>query len=121
MQDKQSMDVVTCPVTATHETTACVPVSICPFADYGPISIESCGCPVIHSGSEACCGIVNGRYEFSVSQKMKINIPIAFGADIQIGDTYVHNGQTCGTVDGDCCTCNCSECENTLEIPEETI
>ncbi|MCI8405019.1 MAG: hypothetical protein HFE49_08985 [Clostridia bacterium] len=122
MQDKQCMDVATCPVSASHETTACVPVSISPFADCGPICIECCGGPVIHSGGEPCCGTVCGRYEFTISQKMKINIPIAFGADVLIGETYVHNGQTTGSVDGDCCICDCSEFEsNVVEIPKESM
>lgn len=109
MQEKQSMDVATCPVTACHETTACVPVSISPFADPGPISIECCGTPVVRSGCEPCSGIPNGHYEFTVSQKMKINIPIAFGVDIMVGETYVHNGQTSGNIEGECCTCNCAD------------
>ncbi len=118
MQEKQSMDVATCPVTASHETTACVPVTICPFADAGPIDAECCGSPVIRSGDESCCGVPNGRYEFTVSQKMRINIPIAFGADIMVGETYVHNGQTNGVADGECCTCNCLELEDEPEIIE---
>lgn len=53
---------------------------------------------------------------------MKINIPIAFGADVLIGETYVHNGQTTGSVDGDCCICDCSEFEsNVVEIPKESM
>lgn len=115
MQEKQSMDVGTCPVNASHEATACLPVSISPFAEPGSISIENCGAPVINCGGEPCCGIVNGRYEFTISQKMKINIPIVFGADIMVGETYVQNGQTTGCIEGECCTCNCSECENELE------
>ena len=107
--EKQSMDVATCPVTASHETTACVPVSISPFADPGPISIECCGSPVVRSGGEPCYGIPNGHYEFTVSQKMRINIPIAFGVDIMVGETYVHNGQTNGVADGECCICNCAD------------
>lgn len=118
MQEKKSMDVGTCPVNATHETTACVPVSICPFAEPGPISIENCGAPVVNCGGEPCCGVVNGRFEFTISQKMKINIPIIFGADVAVGEAYVNSGQTTGCINGECCTCNCSECEDTAETDE---
>lgn len=118
MQEKQSMDVGTCPVNASHETTACVPVSVSPFADPGPISIENCGAPVINCGGEPCCGIVNGRFEFTVSQTMKINIPIIFGADIAVGEAYVHNGQTTGCINGECTSCSCSECECDIETAE---
>ena len=103
------MDVGTCPVNTTHETTACVPVSICPFAEPGPISVENCGAPVIHCGGKPCCGTVNGRFEFTISQKMKVNIPIVFGADITVGETYVKNGQTISCIDGECYTFNCSD------------
>lgn len=109
MQEKQSMNVGACPVTACHETTVCVPVSISPFAESGSISIECCGSTVIHGGCDSCRGTVNGIHEFTVSQRMKLNIPIAFGADVIIGETYVQDEETSGFIDGDCCACNCSE------------
>ena len=56
MQEKQSINVAACPVTASHEATACVPVSISPFADACTVDVECCGSPVIHSGDESCCG-----------------------------------------------------------------
>lgn len=118
MQEKQSINVAACPVTASHEATACVPVSISPFADACTVDVECCGSPVIHSGDESCCGTLNGSCEFTVSQKMRINIPIAFGADIIVGGTYVQNGQTSGITDGECCNCNCFELEDELEILE---
>ncbi|MGM9936144.1 MAG: hypothetical protein ACI38A_02260 [Candidatus Ornithomonoglobus sp.] len=115
MNEKQAMDVGTCPVHARHETTACVPVSICPFADPGPMTVENCGAPVVRCGGEPCCGVVNGRFEFTVSQKMKINIPIIFGADIAVGTAYIHNGQTTACINGECSTCSCSEYEREHE------
>lgn len=118
MQERKLTDVVSCPISASHETTASVPVVITPFADPGPISVECCGCPSVQSGNEPHCGTINRRYEFIISQKMQINIPIAFGADVVIGETYVQNGQTSGMIDGECCTCNCSGYENELEIGE---
>ncbi len=120
MHEKQSMDVGTCPVSATHETTACLPVTISPFAEPGPICIENCGAPIINCGGEPCCGTPNGKFEFTISQKMQINIPIVFGADIMVGETYVKNGQTTGCINGDCCTCNCAECESDLSAENDS-
>lgn len=109
MDKKQSMDVAACPVNASHETTACVPVKIKPFANPGKVSMECCGCPTIKMGDDDCSGTLNGCCEFTVSQKMKIDIPITFGADISVGETYVKCGKTEGSADGDGCICSCAE------------
>ncbi|MGN0183240.1 MAG: hypothetical protein ACI4DP_12670 [Candidatus Ornithomonoglobus sp.] len=119
MNEKPFIDVGTCPVNASHETTACVSVSICPFADPEPISVENCGAPVVKCGGEPCCGVVNGRFEFTVAQKMKINVPIVFGADIAVGTAYIHNGQTTACINGDCSTCSGSERERECECEKE--
>lgn len=112
MLEKQSMEIGTCPVNAVHETTACVPVSISPFAEPGQISVENCGAPVINCSGEPCCGTVNGQFEFTVSQKMRINVPIVFGADISVGEAHIQNGLTSGCLDGECSTCSCPECSD---------
>lgn len=119
MQEKQSMDIGTCPVNAIHETTACVPISISPFAETEQISIENVGTPVINCGGEPCCGIVNGRFDFTISQTMKINIPIVFGADIVVGEAHIQNDSTTGCINGECSTCNCAEIDSVTE--EEDI
>lgn len=111
MEKKPTMDVAACPVNASHETTACVPVKIKPFANPGKVSVECCGCPIIKIGEAECCGTLNGCCEFSISQKMKIDIPVTFGADIKVGETYVQCGRTEGESDGDGCICSCvDEC-----------
>lgn len=119
MNEKQSMDVGTCPVNAGHETTACVPVSISPFADPGPISIDNCGAPMVNCGGEPCCGVVNGKFEFTVAQKMKIHIPIVFGADITVGAARIRSGQTSACINGECSTCRCSEYDSDCEKDKE--
>lgn len=119
MSEKQTIEVAACPVTVNHETTACVPVSVNTFAEPGDITVECGGTPVIHSGGDSCCGTPCSNYEFTVSQTMCINIPIAFGVDVAIGETYVSNGETTG--DAGCgCSCNCGDAldsalDNTLD------
>ncbi len=105
MEEKQSMYVGTCLSCVNSSSTACVPIKICPFADTETISIECCGSPVIRESCDDCRGTINGRNEFTVSQNIMVSIPIVFGADVVVGDTYVQNGQTTVSTDGSCCSC----------------
>lgn len=102
MSEMQYLGDNACPTVTKHDVTACVPVCIRPFAEPGPVVVECAGNPEIRSdcGRGDCeeCGCC----EFTVSQKMRINIPIAFGAGVQVGEVHVSCGETQGTIDPDC-------------------
>lgn len=102
MSEMQYLGDNACPTVIRHDATACVPVCIRPFAEPGPVVVECAGNPEVRSGcgrgeSKDC-----GCCEFTVSQKMRINIPIAFGAGVQVGEVYVSCGQTQGIIDSGC-------------------
>lgn len=116
MQEKQLVEVRTCPTLTSYEATACVSVEVCPFATPGTISIECCGDPIIHDCCDQCYGTANGCCDFTISQSMRVDIPVTFGANVQIGETYVYGGQIDGgDSDGCGCGCDCDCCDADFE------
>ena len=116
MTEMQSLEIRTCPTVSTHYTTVGVPVSIVPFANPGTISIQCCGAPEISVGT-APAGEINGCCDFTISQTMRIEIPMVFGASVLMGETHVECGGTTGAAEGNC-GCGCEEAVTAEE--EET-
>ncbi len=82
----------TCPSVASQMVTACLPVTISPYSVTAPAMIKCCGKPDIQSSCNRCKGKVNDVCEFTISQKIRVEIPVEFGAAVNIGDTYVDCG-----------------------------
>lgn len=78
-----------CDTKAYQSATICVPVTITPFAKVGEILTECCGKPEISHKYGKCKGIENGNCKFTISQKIKVEIPVEFGANTTIGGTFV--------------------------------
>ena len=89
-----------CDTKAFQTANICVPVTITPFAKIGTICTECCGKPLISNRHEHCKGIENGNCKFTISQKIKVEIPVEFGANTTVGGTFVecehmHDGSPC--------------------------
>lgn len=79
----------TCPVTACQAAGVCVPVTVTPFARAGCTRTYCCGKPVITPGKTNCSGVKNGSCSFTVSQEIRVLIPVEFGAVAAVGETSV--------------------------------
>ena len=78
-----------CETKAIQTATICVPVTIAPFAKVGTIVTECCGRPEISQKHCGCKGVENGNCKFTISQKIKVEIPVEFGANTTVGGTFV--------------------------------
>ena len=89
----------TCPSVGSQTATVCLPVSVSPYAVAGPAVIHCCGkAEVTHDGErchgdEHCHGRVNGTCDFIITQTIKIDVPVEFGAKVKVGDTFVECGR----------------------------
>jgi hypothetical protein len=95
---------IACPVVGYQSTSVCVPVKVTPFAKAGATITKCCGEPIVKPGSAICSGAKNGVCSLTISQTLCIEVPVLFGAEAEVGDTYV-----------DCLDASdkmCSECEN---------
>lgn len=79
----------TCPAVGFQAATVCVPVSVKPFAEVGPTVTKCCGDPVVESGQKNCQGTKNGECFFTISQEICVAVPVKFGANALVGDTFV--------------------------------
>lgn len=101
MQDKLSIAEVyqpkpkVCPAVSTQSATVCLPVSLKPYAKTGEINVKCNGAPIVVCGCSVCKGTPEGCCEFTISQKITVDIPVEFGADVNIGKVYTDCGKPC--------------------------
>ena len=71
--------------------TICLPVTITPCVDIKRIKSECCGNPIItpNHHKNCCKSKEDGSCEFTIVQKMKVEIPIEFKAETKIDDPFV--------------------------------
>lgn len=79
----------TCPSVGYQAVNVNVPVTITPFAQAGATSTRCCGTPIVKSGKSIGQGTKNGICNFTIGQNIIVAIPVAFGAEAVVGDTYV--------------------------------
>ena len=90
-----------CPAMSCQDVTVCVPVTIKPYGQVGNAKVQCLGQPVVRSGCENCPGTVDGVCQFTISQKLKVQVPVFFGARAEAGKAIVDCG--CGQWE-DCCS-----------------
>ncbi|MGO5053510.1 hypothetical protein ACTQ6A_13550 [Lachnospiraceae bacterium LCP25S3_G4] len=83
-----------CSGVGSQLATICLPVSVTPYAITGPASFHCCGDMIITPACNECCGKENGSCDFTITQTIKIDIPVEFGASVKIGDTFIECGCT---------------------------
>lgn len=93
-----------CNSTFFQTETVCVPVTVRPFAVPGEAKATCCGDPIISNGAVTCPGTQRNECHFTISQKLCIEIPISFGADVETGAAVTQ----CGEVNESGCNCDTS-------------
>ncbi|MEG2421417.1 MAG: hypothetical protein RSB55_07690 [Oscillospiraceae bacterium] len=86
---KLTPEVQTCPAVGYQSVSVCVPVTVIPFAETGATRTKCCGSPLVTPGKNTCGGTKNGVCVFTISQDICIAVPVKFGAEATVGDTYV--------------------------------
>ncbi len=66
-----------------------VPVEVKPFAEVGKVKTQCLGKPMIERGSMECEGKHGETCKFVIRQKMRIEVPVAFGAKTEIGKAKI--------------------------------
>lgn len=88
-----------CTTTVFQQETVCASVTVTPFAHSDGANVVCCGTPVV--SSEPVCTTANPSCRFTVRQTICVEIPITFGADVEVGDASV----SCGIPSSDECPC----------------
>lgn len=87
----------TCPAVGSQSAAVCLPVTICPYATTGPATVHCCGKPTVDKCCERCKGKPCGSCEFTITQVIRVDVPVEFGATVKTGETFVE----CICRDGD--------------------
>ena len=72
------------PAVGYQEVDVCVPVTVKPFANVLAPKIKCVGTPVVCAGEGECKGNCGNVCKFTISQKIKVEIPVIFGAKAEV-------------------------------------
>lgn len=78
-----------CPAVGYQHVAVSVPVAVVPYAKVDRIKIHCGGPAVINQGETHCNGKKDGVCCFTMSQTFCVEIPVSFGAKVELGDTFV--------------------------------
>jgi hypothetical protein len=98
-----SMHEIGCSAIGQQEVNVSIPITIKPFGEAGNAKTQCLGKPVITSGISEFQGKPGGVCKFTISQKLRVEVPVIFGARAEVGDAAVGCGcaegnMSCGTV-----------------------
>lgn len=98
----------TCPTISSQRMDVCIPVTIKPYANVDCVVVKCCGEAVVLPGHQHCIGKKDGACVFTISQTICVEVPVEFGAVVNVGDTFVD------------CLCafsdeNCEKCRPNFE------
>lgn len=93
----------TCPAIGYQSASICVPVTVTPYAKAGKTYTRCCGDPVVTPGKNTCGGTKNGICSFTISQDICVAVPVEFGANATVGDSFVNcNGASADDICENC-------------------
>ena len=75
-----------CSSVAHRDVQVCVPVSVKPFANILNTTVRCCGKPIF---ATECQGMINGTCDFNIMQRICVEIPVEFGAEIETDEVKV--------------------------------
>lgn len=96
-QSKQYIDKKECSAIGYQTVDVCIPVTVRPFGSTGNIKTWCEGKPVLTQGCSHCHGTPGGVCQFTISQRLHVEVPVIFGARAEVGDASVD----CCFSDGD--------------------
>lgn len=89
-EEEKSMDNRTgCPAVGYQDVNVCIPVTIKPFGEAGNVKTQCLGNPVISSKCDTCSGNPGGVCKFTISQKLRVEVPVIFGAKAEVGEAVI--------------------------------
>ena len=78
-----------CATRTCEEARVTVPVAVRACAVPGNVEIRCHGPAVINRNSNVCPGVPNGCTIFTISQRIRMDIPVEFKAELELGDSCV--------------------------------
>lgn len=78
-----------CSAVGYQDVNVCIPVTIKPFGEVGNAKTKCLGKAVVMSGCDICPGKSGDVCKFTISQKLRVEVPVIFGARAEVGEASV--------------------------------
>lgn len=105
---EHTADQVGCPAVGYQDVNVCIPISIKAFGEVGNVKTQCMGKSIISSGYDVCSGKPGEVCKFSISQKLRVEVPVIFGARAEAGEAIIDCG--CREKTNGCCPdCECNQ------------
>lgn len=85
----KDMDKVGCSAAGFQDVNVCIPVTVKPFGEVGNAKTQCIGKAVVSSDCDHCPGKPGGVCKFTISQKLRVEVPVVFGARAEVGEASV--------------------------------
>lgn len=82
-----------CSAVGAQNVNVNVPITVKPFGEVGNAKVHCLGKAVVKD-SEHCHGEPGGVCKFTISQKMRVDVPVTFRAKAESGEAFVDCGCT---------------------------
>lgn len=86
---EEKYDSSVCSAVSYQDINVCVPVTIKAFGEVANIEIECLGKPIINSNCHECQNKSNSTCKFTISQKLRVTVPVVFDAKAETGEASV--------------------------------
>ena len=94
-----------CPASASEDVNVTVPVTVRAYANCGNVELHCMGGAVVTRNSNDTPGRPDMISKFTVSQKMRVEIPMMFGCECDVGEGYVDFDSSGDPCDRRKCSC----------------
>lgn len=88
----EEMDSTGCSAIGYQDVNVCIPVTIKPFGEVGNARTRCMGNAVISEGCDKCAGKPGNVCKFTISQTLRVEVPVIFGARAEAGEASVDCG-----------------------------
>lgn len=93
-EKENTADQVGCTAVGYQDVNVCIPISVKAFGEVGNAKTQCLGKSVIASGCETCAGKPGEVCKFTISQKLRVEVPVIFGARAEAGEAMIDCGCT---------------------------
>ncbi|MCL2817700.1 MAG: hypothetical protein FWD39_04875 [Clostridiales bacterium] len=85
-----------CPTVAHEEATVTVPIAVRAHAELGDVELNCMGHAIVTRNSDLTPGKPCAVSKFTVSQKIRVDIPIKFNMEAEVGQEHVEFASLAG-------------------------
>lgn len=95
-------DEVGCSAVGYQDVDVCIPITIKAFGEVGNAKTQCLGKSILSSDFNVCAGRPGEVCKFTISQRLRVEVPVIFGARAEAGEAIIDCGCTEKT-DCHCC------------------